>query len=355
MLSPLRPILYINMEAIMKFNSDLLKKLTEIYGPTGREYKVAEFIIAEIKDYVDEIEIDTLGNLIAHKKGPGKKVALSAHMDQLGMIIKTIDEKGFMRFGKLGSIKPFNLMDSRVIFENGTEGVIICEKVEDFNKVTHNNLYIDIATLSKEDVLKKVRIGDVAITKSEYYENEECVMTQCLDDRIGCMIVIETIKQNIKSKNDMYYIFTVQEEEGCIGAEVAGYSIHPDLFITFDVACTGDELRGIRTDMKLGGGAGIKVKDAFLMVNYDVVKYLIKLSEDNSIKYQLEVSETGGTDATPVQSVKSGVKSGSITIPTRNIHSRNEIISKEDIINCIELAVSIEKNELGDDFNAKNK
>lgn len=334
----------------MEFNGKLLRELTELYGPTGREYKVAEFITREIKGYVDEIKIDALGNLIAHKRGLGKKVMISAHMDQLGMIVKNIDEKGFIRFGKLGSIKPLNLIDTRIVFENGVEGVIICEKIEDYNNITHDNLYIDIATLSPKNVLNKVKIGDVAVTKSEYYENDECVMTQCLDDRIGCMIIIEAMKQNIKSENDMYYVFTVQEEIGCIGAGTSGYEVNPDLFITLDVACTGDELRGIKTAMKMGAGAGIKVKDAFLMVNYDVVKYLTKLSQENNIKYQLEVSEVGGTDATNVQVVRSGIKSGSITIPTRNIHSVNEIIAKEDIANCIKLVIELEKNRLGDEF-----
>ncbi len=109
----------------MEFNSNLLNDLTSIYGPTGREHQVVDYIVKEIKDYVDEIQIDTLGNLIAHKKGSGDKIMFAAHMDQLGMIVKEIDEKGYIRFGKLGSIKPFNLIDSRVLFENGVEGVII--------------------------------------------------------------------------------------------------------------------------------------------------------------------------------------------------------------------------------------
>lgn len=329
----------------MEFNGSLIKKLTELYGPTGRERKVAEFIINEIKEYVDDIKIDALGNLIVHKRGPGKKVMIAAHMDQVSMIVKDIDEKGFIRFGKLGGIKPFNLIDTRVVFENGVEGVIICEKLEDYNNITHDNLYIDIATISKKDVLDKVKLGDVAIAKSDYYENDECVIAKCLDDRVGCMIIIEAIKQKINGENDMYYVFTVQEEIGCIGAKTAGYEVNPDLFIAIDVGCTGDDLRGIKTAVKMGAGAGIKIKDAFLMVNYDVVNYLTLLCEDNDIRYQMEVSEAGGTDATTVQEVRSGVKSGSIVIPTRNIHSSNEIIAKEDVDNCIKLIVEIEKNK----------
>lgn len=334
----------------MEFNSKLLKELTELYGPTGREQAVTGYIAEAIRDQVDEIRVDALGNLIAHKKGPGKRVVLSAHMDQLGMIVKTIDEKGFLRFGKLGSIKPFNLMDSRVVFENGVQGVILCEKTKDYNKVTHDELYIDLATLTRDAILKKVRPGDIAVSKSQYYENDDCVVMQCLDDRIGCMIVMEAIARNATAKNDMYYVFTVQEEIGCFGAQTAGYALNPDLFVTFDVACTGDELRGIRTDLKLGEGAGIKVMDAFMIVHKSVVDFMTGLADDRGIKWQAEVSETGGTDAHTAQLVRSGVKSGAVTIPTRNIHSCNEMVSKEDVLHCIRLAVAMQEADLGDDF-----
>lgn len=334
----------------MEFNTKLTKELCELYGPTGREQKVAAYIQEKIRGHVDEMWVDCLGNLIAHKKGPGKKVVLSAHMDQLGLMIKTIDEKGFGRIGALGSIKPYNLIDSRIQTESGVQGVLICEKKEDMGKITHHDLYIDFAMLSPEKVREKVHIGEVAITKSEYYENEDCVMMQCLDDRIGCMIVIDSILRDVKNINDMYYVFSVQEEIGCFGAMTSTYALKPDLFITFDVACTGDELRGIRTDIKLGAGAGIKAMDYFMIVNQYVVDTLVQIADNNAIKYQIEVSENGGTDAHTAQLVQNGIKAGAITIPTRNIHSRDEIICKEDILNCIRMAMALETVELDEHF-----
>lgn len=334
----------------MEFNTKLTKELCELYGPTGREQKVAAYIQEKIRGHVDEMWVDCLGNLIAHKKGPGKKVVLSAHMDQLGLMIKTIDEKGFGRIGALGSIKPYNLIDSRIQTESGVQGVLICEKKEDMGKITHHDLYIDFAMLSPEKVREKVHIGEVAITKSEYYENEDCVMMQCLDDRIGCMIVIDSILRGVKNINDMYYVFSVQEEIGCFGAMTSTYALKPDLFITFDVACTGDELRGIRTDIKLGAGAGIKAMDYFMIVNQYVVDTLVQIADNNAIKYQIEVSENGGTDAHTAQLVQNGIKAGAITIPTRNIHSRDEIICKEDILNCIRMAMALETVELDEHF-----
>lgn len=334
----------------MEFNTKLTKELCELYGPTGREQKVAAYIQDQICGHVDEMWVDCLGNLIAHKKGPGKKVVLSAHMDQLGLMIKTIDEKGFGRIGALGSIKPYNLIDSRIQTESGVQGVLICEKKEDMGKITHHDLYIDFAMLSPEKVKEKVHVGEVAITRSEYYENEECVMMQCLDDRIGCMIIIDSILRDVKNTNDMYYVFSVQEENGCFGAMTSTYALKPDLFITFDVACTGDELRGIRTDIKLGAGAGIKAMDYFMIVNRYVVDTLVKIADSGAIKYQIEVSENGGTDAHTAQLVRSGIKAGAITIPTRNIHSRDEIICKQDILECIRMAMALETVELDGRF-----
>lgn len=336
----------------MEFNSRLTKELCELYGPTGRELRVAEYIQNKIRGHVDEMWTDCLGNLIAHKKGPGKKVVLSAHMDQLGLMIKTIDEKGFARIAALGSIKPYNLIDSRVQTESGVQGVMLCEKKEDMGKLTHHDLYIDFAALSAEAVRKKVRIGEVAITRSEYYENEDCVIMQCLDDRIGCMIIIDNILRDVENTNDMYYVFTVQEENGCFGAQVSTFDLQPDLFVTFDVACTGDELRGIRTDVRLGCGAAIKVMDYFMIVNKQVVDVLVDIAEKNKVKYQMEVSETGGTDAHTAQLVRGGIRSGAITIPTRNIHSRNEMICKADILECIRLAMALETADLNSRFGA---
>ena len=223
---------------------------------------------------------------------------------------------------------------------------MICEKKEDMGKITHHDLYIDFATLSPEKVREKVRVGEVAITRSEYYENEECVMMQCLDDRIGCMILVDSILRDLKNTNDMYYVFSVQEEIGCFGAKTSTFALQPDLFITFDVACTGDEMRGIRTEIKLGAGAGIKVMDYFMIVNKGVVDALVGIAEKNGIRYQIEVSENGGTDAHTAQLVQGGIKAGAITIPTRNIHSRDEIICKEDILDCIRMAMALETAEL---------
>ncbi len=329
----------------MQFNSKLMNELSDIFSPSGREKNVREFIENEIKNYVDEITVDALGNLIAHKKGTGKKGLFSAHMDQIGLLINDIDEKGFLRFCAVGGINPHKMIDQRVIFNNGTQGVVCVEKVEDYSKLKLSNLFIDIMVPSKEEAEKLVNIGDMCVSKTNYYENDGYVMCNALDDRIGCYVLIEALKQNINTTNDLYFVFSVQEEVGCRGAKTAGYAINPDLCIALDVTATGDSLDGIKMAVKLNNGAAIKIRDNSLLVPEEVKNFLTELAKENNIKYQYEVLEFGGTDSGAIHTTKSGVPSGVISIPSRNIHSGNEIVSKFDVNECIKLTVAAAKAE----------
>ncbi|MFA9422788.1 MAG: M42 family metallopeptidase [Sedimentibacter sp.] len=325
----------------MKFSSELMKKLSDCFSPSGREKNVRELIIDEIKDYADEIKIDALGNLIARKKGNGKKILFSAHMDQIGLIITHVDEKGFLRFSNVGGIHAKEIIGFRVVFENGLEGVICQEELKDKEKLTMGKLFIDVASTNKEFVENNFHIGDMCVFKSEYYETEDCIICRAADDRIGCYILIEAIKSHAATENDVYYVFSVQEEVGTRGAETAGYSINPDLGIAIDVTATGDSLDGIKMDVKLGGGAAIKLMDKSIITHPEVKDLLTNLAEENHIKYQYEVLEFGGTDAGPIHLSREGVPSGAISIPTRNLHSSGEIINKQDVMECIKLVEAI--------------
>jgi len=325
----------------MKFNSELMKKLSDCFSPSGREKNVREMIIDEIKDYVGEMKVDPLGNLIARKKGNGKKILFSAHMDQIGLIITHVDEKGFLRFSNVGGIHAKEIIGLRMIFDNGLEGVICQEELKDKEKLTMSKLYIDVASTNKEFVQNNFNIGDMCVFKSEYYETEDCVICRAADDRIGCYILIEAIKNHPATENDVYYVFSVQEEVGTRGAKTAGYAINPDLGIALDVTATGDSLDGIKMDVKLGGGAAIKLMDKSMITHPEVKDLLTNLAEENNIKYQYEVLEFGGTDAGPIHTSREGVPSGVISIPTRNLHSASEIINKQDVMECIKLVEAI--------------
>lgn len=328
----------------MQFNSKLMNELSDVISPSGREKNVREYIEKQIKDYVDEIKVDALGNLIAHKKGTGKKIMFSAHMDQIGLLINDIDEKGFLRFCTVGGVSPFKTLDQRVIFDNGTQGVVSVEKIDDYGKMKTSDLFIDIMALTKEEAEKHVSIGDMCVVKTNYYENDGFVMCNALDDRIGCYVLIEALKAGIKTDNDLYFVFSVQEEVGCRGARTAGYAINPDLCIALDVTATGDAPNGIKMAVKLDGGAAIKLRDNSILVSEEVKNLMTNIAKENNIKYQYEILEFGGTDSGAVHTVREGVASGVISIPSRNIHSGNEIVSKLDVNECVKLAIAIAKH-----------
>ena len=325
------------------FNSELMKKLSNCFGPSGREKMVREMILDEIKDYADEITIDPLGNLIARKKGSGKKILFSAHMDQIGLIITHVDEKGFLRFANVGGLNAKELLGLRMVFDNGLEGVICQEELKDKEKVTTSKLFLDIASTDKDYILKKFRIGDMCVFKSDYYETDDCVICKAADDRIGCYILIEALKNHPQTDNDVYYVFSVQEEVGLRGAKTVGYAINPDLAIALDVTATGDTPDGIKMDVKLGGGAAIKLMDKSIITHTEVKDLLTYLAETNNIKYQYEILEFGGTDAGAIHTSREGVLSGVISIPTRNLHTSGEIFNKFDVEECVKLIKAVSK------------
>ena len=330
----------------MKFNGKSLKNLVSIYGPSGNENKIREYIEKEIKDYVDEIVVDAMGNLIARKKGNGKKVMIAAHMDQIGLMITHIDENGFLRFTNIGGISPFVSLSQKVMFENETVGIISMEPMEDISKIKLSNMFIDIGVSSKEEAEKYVNIGDVCIYKSEYEENENTVFTPYLDDRVGCYIAIETIKQIEDPKHDLYFVFTVQEEVGLRGAKTAAYRINPDIGIALDVTGSGDTPKSKPFAVGLDKGTAIKVKDNSILTHPKLKDLMVDIAKENNIPYQMEVLEFGGTDSGAIHLTKEGVITGAISVPTRYVHSTTEMASKNDIINSIKLLTKLLEDNL---------
>jgi len=209
------------------------------------------------------------------------------------------------------------------------------------------SFYIDIGAFSKEEAEKKISIGDICIYNSNYVENDNVVFTRYLDDRVGCFIAIEALKTIKDPKNDLYFVFSVQEEVGLRGAKTAAYRITPDIGIALDVTSHGDTPKAKRFAIGLNKGAAIKVKDNSIIAHPKIKEKLVKLAKDNEIPYQMEVLEFGGTDSGAIHLNKSGVPSGVISIPTRYVHSTNEMASKNDIINCAKLL----RKFLEDDFN----
>lgn len=320
---------------------ELLKKLSLFYAPSGREKGLTDFIKSEVKAFADEVYTDNLGNLIAHKKGGGKKIMFAAHADEIGIVVTFIDDNGYLRFSDVGGLYTKYLSGKRVVFANGTEGVIFTEPKNDKNKLL--NMYIDIGAKTKEEAEKSVNVGDMAVFCGGFTEQNGVIIAKALDNRAGCYALIEALKK-VNSKNDLYFVFTTQEEVGLRGARTAAYAIEPEIAIAVDVTDTGDTPKSENVAMKLGEGAAIKVMDYSVICDSEVKNSLISLAETKKIKYQLEVMTEGGTDAGVIHFARGGVKTGGISIPTRYIHSPSEMIEKSDLEAVIELVTAFAEN-----------
>lgn len=315
---------------------DILKKLTEFDAPSGKEKVLHSFLKSEAEKLGYEVTTDALGSVIAHKKGNGKKLMVAAHTDEIGVIANHIDDNGFIRFSAIGGLYKKELHKRRVRFENGTVGIIGANDAFE-EKSELNNLFIDIGAKNKEEAEKMVKTGDTAVFDGAFSCNGDTVISKALDDRVGCYILLKAMAQIKDSKNDLYFVFTAQEEVGIRGAKTSAYTVMPDFGIVVDVTDTGDMPDDNKSDVKLGGGAAIKVMDRSVLCDDGVVKTLRKLAVDNSIPYTNEIMADGGTDAGAIALTGGGVKAGGISVPVRYIHSPSELASVSDIDACIKL------------------
>ncbi len=326
---------------------NLIRELVESYGPSGFETNVTDKIIDLVKDYVDDYYVDTLGNLITHKKGNGKTVMFSAHTDEIGVVITHIDKEGFLRFDRVGGLNRLTLLGNRVRFANNVVGVIGREKGE-LKDLAIDKMFIDIGAESKEQAKEQVSIGDFAVFHREFTDLGNRVVAKSLDDRIGCVVLIEAIRKLNKTNHDLYFVFSTQEEVGLRGARTAAYGIDPDLGIALDVTMTGDTPEAPRMDVSLGKGAAIKVKDSSLIAHPKVKELLVRLAKEKKIDYQLEVLPAGGTDAGAIHLTKEGVPSGTISIPCRYVHTVSEMVDVRDVKNCIDLVFAVIQDQLSE-------
>ncbi|MGQ9552592.1 MAG: M42 family metallopeptidase [Anaerolineae bacterium] len=324
---------------------DTLRKLTEAFGPSGSEQQVCDLIRAEVEPLADEVRTDALGNLIAAKHGPGKRIMLAAHMDEIGIIATYIDEKGFLRFSRIGGLNPLTLLGSRVRFADGTVGVIGVEKLEDPAKVPElDKLYIDIGAKSKADV--RVRIGDVACMDRPLVDGGSRLIGKAMDDRAGCAVLVETLRRLRDCQHDAYFVFTTQEEVGLRGATTSTYRIDPDIAIAVDVTLTGDTPKSATMAVSLGEGVAIKVRDGGMLAHPAVKDLLVQRAEENCIPYQLEVLEGGTTDARVMQTARAGVPAGVISVPCRYVHTASEMIDLADAEAAVNLLTAVLQNSI---------
>jgi putative aminopeptidase FrvX len=331
----------------------LLEILSNAHGVSGYEGNIRQIIEEEIRPYVDEITTDKMGNLIATKKGGSPVVMLAAHMDEIGLMVKYVDDKGFARFTKTGGWFDQTLLNQRMIMhtEYGSiHGVIGSKpphamKEEDKNKVVKtDDMFIDIGAKSKEDAEKLgVKTGTPVTSDIDFKPlGNDLVTGKAFDNRAGCAMLIMAIRQMKKVKATVHAVFTVQEEVGLKGAKISAFRLNPDVALATDVTIAGDHPEIDKKDsaIDMGKGPTIIVSDADgrgIIVSESVLKWLKEAAESNNIHYQLEVGSGGTTDATAIHLTKDGIPTGVLSIPTRYVHTPVSVLSMDDLEKSTEL------------------
>ena len=321
----------------------LIQKLTETFSPSGYESVVREIIRDEVKPFADEIRVDALGNLIVRKgsKGKnGKRIMLAAHMDEIGLMVTHIDENGFVRFTSLGGIRPAALTGSRVRFVDGTPGIINSDRITGPAKApTLDQCFIDVGATGKKDC--PVKVGDVCGFERPFLDIGKRMVAKSMDDRIGCAVLVETLRTLKASPHELYFVFTTQEEIGTRGATTSAFGIDPDIGLAVDITLTGDTPKSKRMTVSLGNGPAVKVKDTGMLADPRIVEWMCSTAEKSRIPFQREVLEIGSSDARAIQLTRSGVPAGCLSIPCRYGHTPSEMVDYGDVQNSVKLLVAL--------------
>ena len=337
-------------------NTKLLAEICEVAGAPGHEQKVREIIQREVKPLVDQIKIDNMGNVVAIKKGKGrKKVMIAAHMDEIGFIVTHIDDKGFIYFHTLGGFDPKTLTAQRVVIHGkkdvigvmGSKPIHLMDIIDRAKVPAIKDYFIDTGR-SKKELDKLISVGNTITRERKMIEMGDCLNCKSLDNRVSVFVLIEMLREmKKKPPYDVYAVFTVQEEIGIRGANVSSMDINPDFGFGLDTTIAWDTPGSTKQEQvsALGDGACIKVMDSSTVCDYRMVSYMKEISKKNKIKTQLEILPAGGTDTAAIQRMNPGGSiAGAVSIPTRHIHQVIEMVHKKDVRAAIDLLKSSVEN-----------
>ena len=341
-----------------KLDFSILKTLTELPGVSGRETAVREYLKNLLKDSADEIRTDALGNLIVFKKGSSNKNLLfCAHMDEVGLMIHFVDERGFLRFVTVGGIDPRTLLAQRVRVQTKSGALLgiidtkpahITTEADRGKALGVKELFIDLG-LSAEEVKKRVEPGDWAVLDRSYEEfGDGKISAKALDNRAGVFVLAEVVRALKNPFYNVYAVFTVQEEVGLRGATTAAYGVNADVSLCLDTTGAADIPGCAPQDYicSLGGGVGLTALDARTITPENLFNELKQICDTHNIRRQVRVAPRGGNDAGAVHLSKTGVPTCGLSVPTRNIHSNVEIVSKQDLEDTFRLAYWAAQNGL---------
>lgn len=314
---------------------ELAKRLTEAFGVSGFEDEIRSVIREEIAGTVDDVRVDTMGNLVAVRRGAGggKRVMVAAHMDQIGLMVTYIDEKGYLRFAPVGGIFPRTCWGKQVRFTDGTVGTVGLDgRIKREECPALKDMFIDVGATSRAEVRQQV--GDVATFIYPFVAQGNAWFASNHDDRIGCIVLAQLLRElkGVSIAHDLYAVFTTQEEVGLRGATTSAYAVDPEVGIALDVTLTGDlPYATPAMEVAMGKGVAIKVQDSGMISHTGLNRLLMAAAEAGGIPYQLEVLTAGTTDARSMQTTRAGVPATCLSIPSRHVHTPSQLVDRRDV------------------------
>lgn len=330
------------MSEFLKLHQQLVRSA----APSGFEDRIAALLTELAAPYADEITTDALGNVICHKKGSGKKILLAAHMDAIGLMVTYIDKEGLLFVTPIGGLSASKGIGLRVRFLNGTEGTIRAREQDktiyggSASSIARTDTFVDIGATSRETAEQFVHVGDVCVYAGEPHAAAgNNVIGPYADDLMCCAVLLEVLKNVKECPNDLYIAFTSQEEIGSHGAMPLAEGLEPDIGIAVDVTSATDtpEYDKAPTDVALGKGCTVKIKDACMIGQLKLNRKLRAVAAEEGIPVQDEVLLAGGTDADVMQMSGRGVAASCVSVPCRNVHTPGEMYNIDDALNAARL------------------
>lgn len=333
----------------MPLNEKLLKRLIETPGVSGREEQQRDIAREELGSLTDEVRTDNLGSVIGTKRGGEVSVMIAAHMDEIGFMVKYIDEKGFLRLQTLGGHDPVNMVSQRVIVTTSS-GETFRGALQPARKPPHvagdeakkmpkaEEFFVDLG-MGADEVKAKVRVGDYATMDRTLEKVGGNYVAKAMDDRVGLFVMYEALREMNSNEATIHAVATSQEEVGLRGATASGSGLEPDIAVALDITLALDVPGGGGENeiSKLGGGAAIKIMDGSLICHPKLVEHFRSIAERENIPHQMEILPRGGTDAGGIQRLHGGIPAITLSIPCRYVHSVNEMVNSEDVQACITL------------------
>lgn len=331
--------------------AELLKELSQAHGVSGNEHAVRELILGEIREKTDAAVCDSMGNLIAHKKGKscGKTIAVAVNMDEPGFIVSEITDKGYLKFKSVGNVDPRKVVSKKVVTAGGVKGVIgmkaihLQTKDEREAAVKVKNLFIDIGAVDKADAEKRVKLGEYITFDTEFAVAGENVKGKALDRSGACYALIKALEADYPY--DFYAIFTTQHETGARGANIAAHRVNADVLLTISSADTDDMYDCKNTSLKLGGGVVISLRDKTAVADKVLSDKLISIAKENGIKINVGVTMPNSSDGCRAQ--LEGAALVNAVIPCRYSRSPVSIMNLGDVEETVKL-IKLYLNKIGE-------